>query len=88
MKLLIKFSSERDYATLMDDLLESSKQVKVAEWKKNRTEYYFDPKTSTIFGYLNGKTTTPVIEFAVKDADYLKGIIEHLESISGVKVLL
>ena len=89
MKIQIKkFSNERDYAELMDNLLGESKQVKVAEWKKSKVEYYFDPKQSTIYGYLNGKTNTPVIEFPVKDADYLKGIIEHLESIPGVKIVL
>lgn len=68
-----------------DELISAEKSIKVAEDTKLKIEYWFDPKTSTIYGYDHGKTTVPVSEFAVKDQDYLDAIIQLLKGNKSIK---
>lgn len=63
-----------------DLLPEDSSPVKLAENKKTRIIYWYHPKDSMVYGYLNGKTTSPVFEAVVKDTDYLNAIIEMLRN--------
>lgn len=75
-----------DKATsLFEDLIASKKSVKVASDKKRNVEYWFDPKQSCLFGYFDGKPTSPVSEFAIKDADYLRAAMVLLSNIPNIK---
>jgi hypothetical protein len=70
-----------------DELISAEKSTKIAENTKLKVEYWFDPKTSTIYGYDHGKTTVPVSEFAVKDQDYLDGIIQLFKDNKSIKFM-
>lgn len=84
MKVKLFAATELEF----ESLLAAKKSTKIAVDKEKKIEYWFDPKTSTIYGYMNGKTTQPVAEFAIKDDSYFENVLSFLRSNKSVKFVL
>lgn len=87
MKIKVKTFAEESELSDFEILSSKNKSTKIAEDKSSKIQYWFDPKTSTVFGYLEGKTTQPVAEFAIKDEDYMNGVMNLLSSVKTIKMM-
>lgn len=77
-----------DLIDLFEELSTSNKPVKIAVNKKSKVEYYYDPKDSVVYGWLNGKPTATVFEYAIKDSDYLEGLMDILKDNKNINILV
>ena len=85
MKIKVKTFAATESKLDFEQLIGSKGSTLIAKDKSKKIEYWFDPKTSVIYGYDQGKTTAPVAEFGVKDQDYLDGIIDLLSNNKNIK---
>jgi hypothetical protein len=85
MKISVKHFAASESQLSFDELMEKGKSTLIAKDTVKKIEYWFDPKTSVIYGYDHGKTTAPVSEYGVKDQDYLDGIVDMLSYNKNIK---
>lgn len=87
MKIKVKTFAASGLSLDFEQLIGSKGSTLIAKDRSKKVEYWFDPKTSVIYGYDHGKTTAPVSEYGVKDQDYLDGIIDMLSHNKNIKFL-
>lgn len=86
MKVQVKqFAVEGPFMELLPT---DAKPIKLAENKKTKVIYWYHPADSAVYGYLNGKTTSPVFEASIKDEDYLNACISMLREMPNNKMFV